>query len=71
MVGGNLPGLTHGYLKVTDSVLHYRKAQLIENPPPMPTWHAEDCQESLPEELYDESLFQFTDNSLQLKEESN
>jgi large subunit ribosomal protein L3 len=71
VVGGNIPGPTHGYVKILDTYLNYRKMPLLKNPPQMPTWFSEDAQEPLPEELFDESLFQFTDDSLQLQEESN
>ncbi len=69
MKGQNLPGPTHCYIRVMDSQLWHRKDERNANPPPMPTFYAEDSMEPLPEEIFDSDLFQFTDKTLTYEEE--
>jgi len=38
---------------------------------PMPTYYPDDSNESLPEELFDKDLFQFTEPSITYPEESD
>ncbi|ESO82772.1 hypothetical protein LOTGIDRAFT_108795 [Lottia gigantea] len=63
--GQNIPGETHTFVRINDTVLPLRRK--TENPPPMPTWYPEDESEQLAEEYFDEDLFQFTNESLDLK----
>ncbi|XP_019339099.1 large ribosomal subunit protein uL3m [Alligator mississippiensis] len=58
-VNGSVPGHRNCLVKIRDSNL---PAHCLENPP-FPTFFA-DGEEQLPEDLYDEDVFQFTDTSV-------
>uniref|UniRef100_A0A7D9NL86 Large ribosomal subunit protein uL3m n=1 Tax=Xenopus tropicalis TaxID=8364 RepID=A0A7D9NL86_XENTR len=59
-VNGSVPGHTNCLVKVTDTKLHGKK--LSENLP-FPTYFA-DGDEELPEDLYDDEVFQFSEPSV-------
>ncbi|BFZ13453.1 hypothetical protein BsWGS_16492 [Bradybaena similaris] len=67
VTGGSVAGLPHTFVRVKDSLLPTRRIK-EENAGnlPMPTWYPEDETEPIPEELFDEKLFQFTDPSIEL-----
>uniref|UniRef100_A0A7M4FUB5 Large ribosomal subunit protein uL3m n=2 Tax=Crocodylus porosus TaxID=8502 RepID=A0A7M4FUB5_CROPO len=58
-VNGSVPGHRNCLVKITDTNL---PTHCLENPP-FPTFFA-DGEEQLPEDLYDEDVFQFTDASV-------
>ncbi|NXW31753.1 RM03 protein, partial [Phaetusa simplex] len=60
-VNGSVPGHTNCLVKVKDSRLPTYKD--CNKNPPFPTYFA-DGDEKLPEDLYDEEIFQFTDPSV-------
>ncbi|XP_013926549.1 PREDICTED: 39S ribosomal protein L3, mitochondrial isoform X1 [Thamnophis sirtalis] len=63
-VHGSVPGHRNCLVKVTDTVLPTYQENLKN--PPFPTFFAD--SEELPDELYDEELFQFTEPSIALSE---
>ena len=66
--GLNVCGPTHAYIRIYDSVLHkHRTAEGLNYP--MPTYYPEDSTEEIPEEYFEDTLFQFTDDSIQYEEE--
>ncbi|KAL3858596.1 hypothetical protein ACJMK2_008868 [Sinanodonta woodiana] len=66
VTGYSVPGPTHGYVRVYDTVLKHKREHLIENgnPPPMPTFYPEDGKEPIPEEYLDDELFNFNNESI-------
>ena len=62
--GQNVPGPTHCYVRFTDTKLFYRRDRLTALPPVMPTFYADDVTEPLPEEIFDEKLYKFTDPTI-------
>ncbi|KAG9355710.1 hypothetical protein JZ751_000548 [Albula glossodonta] len=62
-VNGSVPGTRSCLVKVRDTVLPARQGE-IQNPP-FPTFFA-DGDEELPEDLYDEAMFQFGEPSVTL-----
>ncbi|XP_050399033.1 39S ribosomal protein L3, mitochondrial [Patella vulgata] len=68
VTGQNVPGNTHGFVRVMDTKLPLRKPA-PENPPPMPTWYPEDATEPIEEEYFDKDLFQFTEESVKFAAE--
>ncbi|CAL1540093.1 unnamed protein product [Lymnaea stagnalis] len=69
--GRSIAGAPHTFVRVSDTVLPTKriKAENAENVP-MPTWFPEDETEPIPEELFDEEMFQFTSPSVELEAES-
>ncbi|XP_034259954.1 large ribosomal subunit protein uL3m-like [Pantherophis guttatus] len=63
-VHGSVPGHRNCLVKVTDTVLPAYQDNLKN--PPFPTFFAD--SEELPDELYDEEIFQFTEASIALSE---
>ncbi|XP_074645135.1 large ribosomal subunit protein uL3m-like [Tubulanus polymorphus] len=70
--GYRAPGPNHCYMRVYDTRLLYRIDELNarNRPPPMPSYFPEDSSEPLPEEIYDEELFQMSDDTLIFDEEA-
>ncbi|GAB1598192.1 39S ribosomal protein L3, mitochondrial-like [Argonauta hians] len=66
--GKNIPGRIHSFIRVTDTKFPFKESP--DNPPPMPTCFAEDEPENLPENLYDDELFQFSEQSLTFPDKS-
>ncbi|KAH9509525.1 54S ribosomal protein L3 [Bulinus truncatus] len=69
VTGAAVPGSPHTFIRVSDTVLPRKRRKddqmaLVA----MPTWFEEDATEPLPEEIFDEKLFQFTSPSLELAE---
>ncbi|XP_059143743.1 large ribosomal subunit protein uL3m-like [Physella acuta] len=71
VTGRSVAGLPHTFVRVWDTLLPLKRIR-PENAEglPMPTWFPDDASEPLPEELFDEDLFQFTDPSIDLEAES-
>lgn len=67
-----VPGPNHCFVRVYDTVTVKHREDMEENQKhvPMPTFYPDDIQEPLPEDIYDEELFQMSDNSLIFAEES-
>jgi len=57
------PGPTHSFARIYDTSFSARRQKMVE-PPPMPTFYADDATEPLPEEQFDKDLFHFTDPSI-------
>ncbi|CAI9722274.1 ribosomal L3, mitochondrial-like [Octopus vulgaris] len=66
--GKNIPGRIHSFIRITDTKLPHKESP--DNPPHMPTCFVEDQPENLPENLYADDLFQFTEPSLTFPDES-
>jgi large subunit ribosomal protein L3 len=68
VTGNAVAGLPHTFARVSDTLLPTKRIK-EENAGglPMPTWYPEDETEPIPDELFDEELFQFTDPSIELK----
>ena len=62
VMGQNIPGPTHCYVRIMDSQLRNRKRDRLEMPPPMPTYYPEDGP--VQEELFDDELHQFSDPTI-------
>ncbi|XP_053322314.1 39S ribosomal protein L3, mitochondrial [Spea bombifrons] len=60
-LNGSVPGHTNCLVKVTDTKIEVKRKN--ENQLPFPTFFA-DGDENLPEDLYDEEIFQFTEPSV-------
>ena len=69
VTGACLPGPTHCYTRIMDTVLPLRKPN-PEDPPPMPTWYPEDATDPLPEEYLDEDLYDFNDPTITYEEDT-
>ncbi|KAK7481729.1 hypothetical protein BaRGS_00027102 [Batillaria attramentaria] len=69
VTGPNVPGNTHGFVRVYDTILPTKRSA-PDNHPPMPTWFPEDCQEPVPDELSDEQLFRFSEPSIHHQEKA-
>jgi len=54
--GPAIPGPVHHYVNVRDSIIEKKEVQN----PPFPTYYPEEAKEALPEELFADGLFQFT-----------
>lgn len=67
--GPCLPGPTHCYVRVMDTSLWYRRTQMKESPPVMPTFYSDDALESIPEEIFDEDMFEFKKPTISFDEE--
>ena len=67
VTGGNIPGPTHCYVRVYDSQLRNRRAEHSERQVLMPTYYPGDIT-PLPEEIFDENLFQFTEPTITYQE---
>ncbi|ELT91781.1 hypothetical protein CAPTEDRAFT_177551 [Capitella teleta] len=69
VMGGNLPGPNHCYVRIYDSQLPTHVQQRAQKPPPMPTFYPElDASEPIPEEIFDDELFEFTEPSIVYEE---
>ncbi|CAD5110996.1 DgyrCDS347 [Dimorphilus gyrociliatus] len=66
LTGPATPGPTHSYIRIYDTILPNLKKEMTskEVHPPMPTAYPEDFSEGLPEEVFDDELFQFNDPTL-------
>ncbi|KAL5021259.1 hypothetical protein ScPMuIL_000414 [Solemya velum] len=70
VVSTSVPGPTNCYVRVYDTVLPNR-IRATKEPPPMPTCYPEDISDELPEELFHEDLFRFTEPSISYAEEES
>ena len=66
--GMNVPGPTHAYVRIYDTMLNHRKS-VEGNTHPMPTYYPEDDSEEIQEEYFDNEIFQFTDDSIKYEDE--
>jgi len=64
--GQNVPGPNHCYVRVFDTTVRDRRDEMAarQSPPPMPTFYRDDLTAPLPEELFHDELFQFTQDSI-------
>lgn len=65
--GHGVAGRPHTFVRIRDSYLPRRRLNPEKNAdvPPMPTWYPEDAEaDPLPEEIFHEDLFQFTNPSI-------
>ena len=54
-----MPGPPHAYVRIYDTLVAGKQHTM-----PMPTYYPEDSTEEIPEEYFDEELFQFTNDSI-------
>ena len=57
--GFNVAGPPHAYVRIYDTQIPSKQRTM-----PMPTYYPEDSTEEIPEEYFDEELFQFTNDSI-------
>ncbi|KAJ8303396.1 hypothetical protein KUTeg_019792 [Tegillarca granosa] len=69
--GHGIPGPVHSFVRVFDTTLPHRRHKLLlkNDPPPMPTYIPESIDEELPEEYFDDELYQFTEPTIVFEEE--
>ena len=69
--GQAVPGPIHSYVRIMDSSFWKHYSQIDKkNPPPFPTYfHGEG--EELPEDMYDQKLFQFDQDTIEFKVDPN
>lgn len=69
LTGPSTPGSTHSYIRIFDTILPSLKKEMTakEIHPPMPTAYPEDFNEGLPEEVFDDELFQLHDPTLKFE----
>ncbi|KAK7114161.1 large ribosomal subunit protein uL3m-like [Littorina saxatilis] len=61
--GPNIPGNTHGVVRIYDTILRYKRPA-PDNHPPMPTWAEEDSQQGVELEYFDENLHVMSEASV-------
>lgn len=66
--GQAVPGPTHCYVRIYDTILRYRREEMLKKPPIMPTFFPGDEAEALEEEIFDEGLFQFSQPTITFAE---
>lgn len=68
--GPTIPGPTHCYVRITDSCLpkFQKKILSAENHPPFPTLYLDELKEPLPEEVFDQKLFEFKNPTLKFED---
>ncbi|GFS73045.1 39S ribosomal protein L3, mitochondrial [Nephila pilipes] len=66
--GPAVPGVNENYVTIYDSYVN-KKCHMEENPPPFPTFYPEVVNEPLLEDIYDEDLHDFSENSINIQEE--
>ena len=65
--GPNIPGPVHGYVRIMDCIFRHRR--VLKTNTPMPTWFPEDAEETLPEDIYSDKMYQFGQPTVVFKEE--
>ncbi|XP_052817540.1 39S ribosomal protein L3, mitochondrial-like [Mya arenaria] len=70
-LGTGCPGPHHGYMRIYDTGLRHRQETREERlgPVVMPTFYKDDIKEDIPENIYDDELFNFGDTTIQFTEE--
>ncbi|GIX68550.1 39S ribosomal protein L3, mitochondrial [Caerostris darwini] len=61
--GRAVPGVNGNYCTIYDCYIP-KKNHTEQNPPPFPTFYAEDVEEPLPEDIFDENLHNFSEPSI-------
>ena len=69
VTGPCLPGPNHCYVRLMDTSLVNRRDEMMERPPLMPTYFPGDL-EDIQEEIFDEELYQFTEETIKFEEKS-
>jgi len=65
--GPAVPGPNHSWVYIYDTNVPDKKHS-DENPPPFPTYYAEDSKEALPEDIYDKELHAFDEPTIIFEE---
>ncbi|CAG2181271.1 unnamed protein product, partial [Oppiella nova] len=65
--GPAVPGPNHSWVYIYDTNVPDKKHS-DENPPPFPTYYAEDSKEALPEDIYDKELHAFDEPTVIFEE---
>ncbi|GFS07116.1 50S ribosomal protein L3 [Elysia marginata] len=72
VAGVGVPGLPHTFIRVSDTVLpRKQRTEDQMSSVAMPTWFEEDEEDPLPEEMFVDDVFQFTEPSLELEAEES
>ncbi|KAH3776347.1 39S ribosomal protein L3, mitochondrial-like [Dreissena polymorpha] len=72
-LGTGVPGPHHGYVRIYDSRCHKHRVGKLERGGnvPMPTFYADDIVGEIPEEIYDDQLYNFADPSVEFSAEQS
>lgn len=60
-----MPGPNHCYVRLMDTSLSLRRKKRKSPPPLMPTFYPEDADGPIAEEYFDETIFDFSEPSIE------